>query len=90
MRNIIGATDPRKAEKGTIRSDLGTSIQYNIVHASDGVNSAKKEIELWFRDLGLKFSTEKVPESVLLRIEKKNQNASKTAPGIPQSLWDLL
>ena len=47
-RDLMGATDPKKADAGTIRGDLGSSVQYNIVHASDSVENAKKEIALWF------------------------------------------
>jgi nucleoside-diphosphate kinase len=45
---MVGSTDPKKADAGTIRGDLGSSTQYNIVHASDSVENAKKEIALWF------------------------------------------
>lgn len=48
IRNIIGATDPQKALPGTIRNTLGTSIKYNIIHASDSTESARTEISIWF------------------------------------------
>lgn len=48
VRKIIGATDPLKAEAGTIRGDFGLSYEFNSVHASDAVESAKREIALWF------------------------------------------
>jgi nucleoside-diphosphate kinase len=48
IRKTMGATDPAKAEKGTIRADFGTSIQENATHASDSPETAEKEIKLFF------------------------------------------
>ena len=50
VRNTMGATDPAKAETGTIRADFGIDIQNNAVHGSDSVESAEKEIRLFFTD----------------------------------------
>lgn len=50
-RTVVGATDPSKAEKGTIRRAFGTSVQYNVVHASDSPESAEREISIWFPQL---------------------------------------
>lgn len=47
-RDIMGATDPKQAAKGTIRNDLGRSISENVVHGSDSEESAKREIGLFF------------------------------------------
>lgn len=47
-REICGATDPAKADPGTIRADLGTEIQRNVIHISDSPESAAKEIKLMF------------------------------------------
>lgn len=47
-REIMGATDPKKAEKGTIRADLAESIERNVVHGSDAVETAQKEIAFFF------------------------------------------
>lgn len=49
LRNLIGATDPQKAEPGTIRRDLGVSLTENSVHASDSASSAKFEINFFFK-----------------------------------------
>jgi nucleoside-diphosphate kinase len=49
VRNLLGATDGRKADPGTIRGDFGLDQQHNLVHASDGPDTAKTEIELFFR-----------------------------------------
>ncbi len=48
IRKIMGATDPSRAELGTIRKDFGLDIQRNSTHASDSVANAEKEIALFF------------------------------------------
>jgi nucleoside-diphosphate kinase len=48
VRNLTGATDPSKAAPGTIRGDLALNISFNLVHASDSPDSAKREIALFF------------------------------------------
>lgn len=48
IRKVMGATNPAKAEKGTIRSDFGLDIQRNSVHGSDSVKTAEEEIKLFF------------------------------------------
>ena len=47
-RKFIGATDPAKAAPGTIRGDHGLSMRRNSVHGSDSVESAEREIAIWF------------------------------------------
>lgn len=47
-REIMGATDPAKADAGTIRADFATSIEENIVHGSDGPDTARQEIAFFF------------------------------------------
>lgn len=47
-RELMGATDPKKAEKGTIRADFADSIDANAVHGSDGPDTAKTEIAYFF------------------------------------------
>ena len=49
-RNLMGATDPTKAEEGTIRKKYGISIDKNSVHGSDSVENAKIEINFFFND----------------------------------------
>jgi nucleoside-diphosphate kinase len=51
VRGLVGATDGRKAAAGTIRGDLSLSNRENLAHASDSVDSAKREIALWFPGL---------------------------------------
>ena len=50
IRWIMGATDPAKAEVGTIRADFGLDIQKNATHASDSEENARKEIGLFFTE----------------------------------------
>jgi len=50
FRNLIGATDPAKAEEGTIRKLYAESIERNIVHGSDSPENAVKEIGHFFRE----------------------------------------
>lgn len=49
VRRTMGATDPAKADPGTIRGDLAMDIQPNLVHGSDSLESAAREIALFFR-----------------------------------------
>jgi nucleoside-diphosphate kinase len=48
VRQLMGATDPAGAEPGTIRGDLAVANPENLVHGSDSVESAEREIELFF------------------------------------------
>ena len=48
VRTKVGATDPDKAKKGTIRNDFGTDVMWNAVHASDSVENAETEITRFF------------------------------------------
>jgi nucleoside-diphosphate kinase len=47
-RELMGATDPKKADKGSIRADLAASIEENVVHGSDSAENAKNEIAYFF------------------------------------------
>jgi nucleoside-diphosphate kinase len=49
VRKLMGPTDSKKAEKGTIRGDFGVDITTNVIHGSDSTGSAKREIELFFK-----------------------------------------
>ena len=50
-RNLMGATNPKDADEGTIRKKYGISIDKNSVHGSDSVENAKKEIDFFFQRL---------------------------------------
>lgn len=52
-RDLMGATDPKKAEKGTIRADFADSIDANAVHGSDGPQTAVAEIAYFFPALNV-------------------------------------
>lgn len=52
LRKLVGATDPKKAEAGTIRARFGTDVGRNAVHASDSPSTAEFEIKLHFPELG--------------------------------------
>ena len=49
-RKLMGATDPKKADKNTIRKTYGISIDKNSVHGSDSLENAEKEIKFFFKD----------------------------------------
>jgi len=50
IRKAMGATDPAKAEPGTIRGDFGLDVQRNSTHGSDSIETAEKEIKLFFAE----------------------------------------
>ena len=52
-RELMGATDPKKAEAGTIRADFAASIDANAVHGSDGPDTAKMEVAYFFPELNV-------------------------------------
>ena len=60
-RDVMGATDPKKAAEGTIRKDFATDIEKNTVHGSDSVENAKIEIAYFF------------PETAICRYEWKDR-----------------
>src|SRR5215204_6995203 len=49
-RDLMGATDPKKAAKGTIRADFAQSIDANAVHGSDSADNARTEVAYFFKD----------------------------------------
>jgi len=49
VRNTVGATNPTQAAAGTIRGDLGLTIGMNLIHASDSLESSKREIDIFFQ-----------------------------------------
>ena len=52
-RDIMGATNPKEAEKGTIRNEFAQSIEANSVHGSDSIENAKSEIAFFFAEIEL-------------------------------------
>lgn len=53
LRQVMGATDPTKADAGTIRKDFGDSIEQNAIHGSDSNENAKIEISFFFAEYEL-------------------------------------
>ena len=49
VRHMVGCTDPVKADVGTIRADFAQVMEYNVIHASDSLESADREIGIYFR-----------------------------------------
>jgi len=49
VRDLLGPTDSKKAAKGTIRGDMGVDVMVNVLHASDSLESAEKELKRFFR-----------------------------------------
>ena len=52
-RDVMGATDPKKADPGTIRADLADSIEANVVHGSDSLENAAREVAFFFSETEL-------------------------------------
>ena len=52
VRKLMGKTNSRQAEPGTIRGDLGMSFSNNLVHGSDGPDAARQELALFFGEIG--------------------------------------
>ena len=50
LRKLMGATDPKKADKGTIRAEFGESIEQNAIHGSDSDDNARNEIAFFFAE----------------------------------------
>ena len=71
VRKIIGTTKGREAEAGSIRGDYGMSGQHNLIHASDSVETAKKEMGFIFRE-GEVFEYESVMESLIYPKSERN------------------
>ena len=49
VRQTVGSTNPTEAAPGTIRHDFGAKMDRNLIHASDAVPTAEREIALWFK-----------------------------------------
>ncbi len=50
VRHIVGATNPVNADVGTIRADFAQVMEYNVIHASDSITSAEREIAIYFNE----------------------------------------
>ncbi len=61
VRKLVGSTNPRQADAGTIRADLSMNVPSNLIHASDSAESAQKEVSRFFQDDEL-FAYEKITD----------------------------
>ncbi|MBI2474840.1 nucleoside-diphosphate kinase [Candidatus Uhrbacteria bacterium] len=61
VRKLVGSTNPREADAGTIRADLSMNVPSNLIHASDSLESAAKELRRFFKDHEL-FSYKKITD----------------------------
>ncbi len=64
VRKIVGSTDPRKADAGTIRADFSMNMPSNLIHASDSLETAQTEVERFFKEDEL-FSYEKITDKYI-------------------------
>ena len=64
-RHLMGKTNPTEAEVGTIRADFALIMEYNVVHGSDSVESAEREIAIYFDESELCDEYENMAESVI-------------------------
>jgi len=65
VRQIVGTTNPLNADVGTIRGDFAQLMKYNIIHASDAVESGQREIGLYFKPEELCDNWETVTEAIV-------------------------
>ena len=72
-RQMMGKTDPSDAELGTIRADFGLLKEYNIVHGSDSIESAKREIDIFFKPEELCDNWKNMAELVIERLQANEQ-----------------
>jgi len=72
VRHIVGATDPDKADIGSIRADYGQVTQYNVIHASDSIESAERETNIYFNESELCDTWTNMMEMVIADEESRN------------------
>ena len=73
VRHMVGATDPLKADVGTIRADFAQIMQYNVIHASDSLASAEREIDIYFRPEEIYDNWQSMQELIAYDEERYNQ-----------------
>lgn len=71
LRKLCGVTNAREAAPGTIRGDLGMSVQSNLIHASDSIETSEKEVPRFFKDEEL-FSYDKKNYEFIYAPDEKN------------------
>ena len=65
IRNINGSTDPTEASPGTIRGDFGISLSMNLIHSSDSIESAQRELKIFFEKSELVDYNKNIDEWIL-------------------------
>ena len=73
VRHMVGATDPLKADVGTIRADFAQIMQYNVIHASDSLASAEREIDIYFKPEEIYDNWQSMQELIAYDEERYNQ-----------------
>ena len=73
VRHIVGATNPTKADVGTIRADFAQVMEYNVVHASDSLASADREINIYFKPEEIYDNWQSMSELIAYDEERYNQ-----------------
>lgn len=73
VRHIVGATSPLNADVGTIRADFAQIMEYNVVHASDSLPSAEREINIYFKPEEIYDNWQSMSEIIAYDEERYNQ-----------------
>lgn len=73
VRHIVGATSPMNADVGTIRADFAQIMEYNVIHASDSIDSANREIDIYFRPEEIYDNWQSMQELIAYDEERYNQ-----------------
>lgn len=73
VRHIVGATSPLNADVGTIRADFAQIMEYNVIHASDSIDSANREIDIYFRPEEIYDNWQSMQELIAYDEERYNQ-----------------
>ena len=73
VRHTVGATNPLNADVGTIRADFGQIMEYNVIHASDSVASAEREIAIYFKPEEIYDNWQSMQELIAYDEERYNQ-----------------
>ena len=73
VRHIVGATSPLNADVGTIRADFAQCMEYNVIHASDSIDSANREIDIYFKPEEIYDNWQSMQELIAYDEERYNQ-----------------
>ena len=73
VRHIVGATNPLNADVGTIRADFAQIMEYNVIHASDSLSSAEREINIYFKPEEIYDNWQSMSEIIAYDEERYNQ-----------------